>query len=290
MKAYCDVSQIRLKKMINRLSKRPLIWYLLPSITIWLDLFRGQHPVRADSPKDLVSRGSSRHSLSSQGEAGSEISGVGSMGDTDQVDHDNYNKALPENRTGAYLGQVSDMAWTQRLKSELGQDPKGQGRPQVRKGPEIDGDFGPSTDMSTVGDQVDPFQMPVKTTADMLFDVYFATVHPSFPIINKAEFTSKYNKLFNCMDNESFSDLIFLATLKLVFAISAIHAHVSGSEWAGDERDHILYFAQARLLAVDNGILDDVVYIEQVQVHALGALYFLATDQLNRWVLYIYSC
>lgn len=205
------------------------------------------------------------------------------MGDTDQVNHDNYNKRLPENRTGAHIGQISDMNWMQRLRTELGQDnAKGRSRAQGKNAPEIDGDFGRRTDMSTIGDQVDPFQMPVKGTADMLFDVYFTTVHPSFPVIDKSEFMSKYSKLFNCMDFESFDDLIFTARLKLIFAIAAVHAHMTGSEWAGDDRDHMLYFTQARILAVDNGILDDDAYIEQVQFHALCAMYFLVTNQLNR--------
>lgn len=84
------------------------------------------------------------------------------------------------------------------------------------------------------------------------------------------------------MDPVSYGDRIFLALLQLVFAVSAVHAHLTEADWAGDGRDHMLYFAQARILAVDTGILNNTCFLGQTQVFGLGGMYLLVTDQINR--------
>lgn len=137
-------------------------------------------------------------------------------------------------------------------------------------------------DAAIVGDQVDPFAMPVKATADILVNAYFHSVHPSFPVLEKPLFMHKYKKLFYQNDPEAFSDRVFVAILQLVFAIGAVYGHLTGAEWVGDSRDHVLYFAQARIVAVDTGILNDVAYPGQVQLFSLGAMYLFVTDQINR--------
>ena len=137
-------------------------------------------------------------------------------------------------------------------------------------------------DAAVVGHQIDPFSLPVKATADALVNAYFSTIHTSFPILHKMEFMNQYDQLYNIMDPEGLEQRTFLAKLQLVFAIAAVHAHLIQADWAGDARDHMLDFSQARVLAVDAGIFNDDCYLRQVQVFGLGGMYLLVTNQLNR--------
>ena len=138
------------------------------------------------------------------------------------------------------------------------------------------------TDSAVVGHQIDPFALPIKSTADSLVNAYFSTIHTSFPILHKFAFMNLYDQLYSTKDFEGFEQRIFLAKLQLVFAIAAIHAHLIEADWAGDARDHILYSSRARMLAVDSGILNETGYVSQVQVFGLGGMYLLVTNQLNR--------
>ena len=137
-------------------------------------------------------------------------------------------------------------------------------------------------DSAVVGHQIDPFSLPVKSTADSLVNAYFSTIHLSFPILNKIDFMILYDQLYGTMDPEGFEHRTFIAMLQLVFAIAAVHAHLIHADWTGDARDHMLYFSQARVLAIDAGILNDDCHIDQVQVFGLGGMYLLVTNQVNR--------
>ncbi|KAK4697188.1 hypothetical protein P7C71_g844, partial [Lecanoromycetidae sp. Uapishka_2] len=178
----------------------------------------------------------------------SQASGIGSMGSTGCVHQDDF---MPENREEqalAFAGPTSETKWIQRLKRELDedntagkskaaqQDPAGAGGLNQRPS----GLFREDMDTAIVGHQIDPFQLPLKDTADALVNAYFSTVQISFPILDKTEFMHQYEDLFTAMDPVSYGDRIFLAILQLVFAISAVHAHLTEAGWAGDARDHML--------------------------------------------------
>ena len=195
-----------------------------------------------------------------------------------------------------FAGQGSDAKWLQRLQSELGRG-SGQEKSDVTKYSSIPLSVDPppaarefranmeDMDMAVVGNQIYPLELPVKGTADKLIEVYFITVHLSFPIFNEVDFLAQFEEVYNTPDLTTYHDRTFIALLQLVFAIGAFHAHLIDAEWAGDDRDHTLYVASARMLAVDSGILNDACFLGQTRVFALGALYLLATDQINRYDL-----
>lgn len=228
----------------------------------------------------------------------SEASGVGSMGPTDQIDEDDFAQEGQEGDTAAFTGQASETKWLQRLRSELnpsqnkrrsmgqrrgsthiGQSDAFPGRMNTQSRSNME-----DMDTSVVGDQLYPYELPLRSTADALLNGYFSSVHLSFPILSQPDFQRRYADLYDTMDPASYSDRIFIATLMLVFAIGAVHAHLIEADWVGDQRDHMLYFANARSLAVDSGILNDACSLGQVQVFALAAMYTLITDQINRFV------
>lgn len=236
------------------------------------------------------------------GGAESRASGVGSMGSTDHANEEDFTQAESERKSKAFVGQASEIRWMQRLERELAkvpardydrEDPPHPGVSASSKGKERlsrstdnqnPNPYPDDMDTSIIGDQIDPFEMPIRSTADRLVDSYFKTVHPSFPVVDKAYFIEQYGQYFTVRDSENFGDKNFIATLQLVLAIGAVHAHLVGAEWAGDERDHLLYFAKARMLGIDTGILNDMAYLGQVQLFGLGGMYLIITDQLNRWV------
>ena len=140
-------------------------------------------------------------------------------------------------------------------------------------------------DSPLTGDQVDPYGLPIKSIADTLIDIYFATIHPSFPVLDHNLFLDEYQQYVAGAEPREARYRTFVPILQLVLAISAIHAHMTHSEWAGHDRDHSLYYARAQALASESGLLRDVVYSAQVQTFGLSAMYFLATHQINRYVL-----
>ena len=211
------------------------------------------------------------------------------MGSTDQVNQDNFEHGR------AFVGQASGEQWMRKLRRELkGGDPGPQYRshydspsslPSMGEGisTQNPSPYYEDMDTSIVGHQIDPFSLPLKSTADALVRSYFSTVHVSFPMINKADFLYHYRQVSSANDLAAYPDRTFLSILHFVFAIGAVHAHLIEAEWAGDSRDHMLYFAQARMQAVETGVLNDICYLGQVQVFGLGSMYLLATDQINRY-------
>ena len=202
-----------------------------------------------------------------------------------------------ETGTPAFAGQASDTTWLQRLREELNQDPqpkppKQRERLSTSSSRSSAGSMGgpkpwmmEDTDRSIVGEQLLPFELILKDDAGHLIEGYFNSVHISFPILHQMQFLRQYEDLYDTMDQPNYADQIFIALLQLVFAIGAIHAHVTDADWVGDPRDHLLHFARARELAVNNGILNDACSIVQVQFFGLAAMYLLITDQVNRWVM-----
>lgn len=237
---------------------------------------------------------SESHSGSDGGGGESDTAGVGSMGSTDRVNLDELMQHQSTQRVPAFIGQASETKWIERLHEELlpkqdGETSKSQSRDQGFPQNAEDGaggkqiqPYAEDMDAAVVGHQIDPFSLPVKSTADRLVTAYFTTIHLSFPILNQMDFMDQYDQLYSTMDPEGFEHRTFLAILQLVFAIAAVHAHLIQADWTGDARDHLLYFSQARVLAVDTGILNDDCYLSQVQVFGLGGMYLLVTDQLNR--------
>ena len=204
---------------------------------------------------------------------------------TCHVNDDEYAAEGMEPRPRAFAGQSSDVQWMRRLTNEL--DCEGNERPPQNQPPVSlsaqSNIFAEDNETAVVGDNVDPFQIPIRSTADALVDGYFRTVHASFPILNRSLFMQQYNKLELIWHKPvDFEDRMFITTLQLVLAIGAVHARLSGAVEVSDDRDHMLYFARARMLAVDSGIFNDQVHLGQAQVFGLGAMYCLVNDQMNR--------
>jgi Fungal specific transcription factor domain. len=123
--------------------------------------------------------------------------------------------------------------------------------------------------------------MPSREVAARLFNAYLASVHPSFPIIGISTFISQYQLFFNQPSVKPGNK--WLAILNLIFAIAAKYSHISRADWRDNEDDHLLYFARARMLSMNDQLFDHP-DLQQIQVEGLASFYLLATDQINRYV------
>lgn len=213
------------------------------------------------------------------------------MGSTDHANEEDFPPTKPTGDSKAFVGQSSEERWVQRLETELsdsfseegGQDRFHHHLPRKTKAPNFQANPYPGDmDTSMIGTNIDPYGIPIKSTADALINAYFSSVHPSFPIVIEASFWGQYRQYYATAETEAFGDRIFLATMQIILAIGAVHAHMISAEWVGDDRDHLLYFARARALSVEVGVLNDSAFHGQVQIFGLSAMYFVVTDQFNR--------
>ena len=219
------------------------------------------------------------------------------MGSTDHVNENDFNNPAPESQDRTFAGQASDTTWMQKLTTELIKKPDKAANSSAPKptapsflinnrdtasssnelSPSLE-DIGPSA----IGNQIDPYEMPVKSTADALIEIYFDTVHPSFPILDEDAFLSEYAQYFANSDPQASRYQTFIPMLQITFAIAAVHAHMIEAQWVGDDRDHLLYFARARVLSGETGFLYETIHLGQVQIFGLASMYLLATHQVNR--------
>ena len=236
---------------------------------------------------------------------------MGSVGSIDRISED-YNRN-PTSRATGFIGKNSELNWIHRLQDGIGmwpesvsdgegwsgdryesqpphnQNPNLQNR-EPREGASLDNTKGVSNytyhcdDLPLLlPDEVGARELPPSKTALCLLEAYMETVHPAFPIIGKITFESQAHALLNDVQMDPGPN--WLAILNLVFAIAAKYSHLVEAEWKGDERDHLVYFARARVLGMHSDGLFDHPDLQRVQISGLMAFYLSSIDQINRYVL-----
>lgn len=219
------------------------------------------------------------------------------MGSTDHFNEESFAaEAAGDGRIHAFLGQTATDNWVERLKNNLNiseiDESKGEDRIPVhpeayshtRHSKDAHANAGmsmTSVGRSMFGEHFEPYELPLKASADSFVGAYFSTVHPSFPIISRAEFLRNYEKFFTFPRPGQSSSSTFVPMLHLVLAIGAVHTYVTQASWAKDERFRLLSFAKAKATVLDVSIFQATAY-EQVQLCGLGGLYLLITYEINR--------
>src|SRR3569623_1873358 len=102
----------------------------------------------------------------------------------------------------------------------------------------------------STSEAVEVYQLPSREISDMFFDTYFASVHPSFPVLAKTTFLSQY-RTFVDKPVARPSDKKWLAILNMVFAIAAKYSQLVHLDWRVEGNDHLEYFKRARTLSLD---------------------------------------
>lgn len=222
---------------------------------------------------------------------------VGSTGSMDRINED-FNRDANTRATG-FHGKNSELTWVQRLKRQashgLDDDKEYNTSP-------VDGNASSTAKAHRFGDglssinassyhcddlnilldeKVEPFEVPIKAAADVLFQNYLETIHPAFPIIGKSTFMQQYNAYFASPDHRK-PNQNWLAILNMIFAIGAKHSHLVRADTRGSPDDHLVYFTRARMLGFNAETIMGHPELQKIQITGLMAFYLMAINQINR--------
>ena len=131
-------------------------------------------------------------------------------------------------------------------------------------------------------DSLNIFEWPDLQLAHELVNNYFQHVHNAFPILDKMSFEAWYIHAKPSGAPLNADETIWLGTLNLIFAIAAYHAHLTDAEYRGSHYDHLVYYARAKKLCMDQRLLYQDAQLSTVGAMGLQCLYNLATCNLNR--------
>lgn len=124
------------------------------------------------------------------------------------------------------------------------------------------------------------FQIPPKSTGEMLINSYFLTVHPFLPVINQKNFIFQYHSYCKATQPPNGSYL-WVAILNVVFAIGALYYEYAEIPCECAE-SHLIYWMRSRLLGQEPIQMIGVPTIEHIQLLTVGGVYCIASYQINR--------
>jgi hypothetical protein len=139
--------------------------------------------------------------------------------------------------------------------------------------------FQDESDIALLED-VDLWGRPPQHIADQLVEVYFQTVHPAFPVIEKSMFLRQCQSLYTNRNMQPGKR--WLAILNLIIAISARHSLLMGNRSMEEYGEHRVYFSRSWWLSRGGDTLFDNPNLQQVQIEALTGFYLLSVGQVNR--------
>lgn len=129
-------------------------------------------------------------------------------------------------------------------------------------------------------DDVQPYQLPPRATADSLLACYLECVHPAFPILGKTTFLKQYQAFY---DNTNLNPgPRWLAILNLIFALGSRYSSLVQADWGGLADEHGVYFSRAWFLGLDANIMWAHAELQRIQITGLASFYLMATHQINR--------
>lgn len=130
---------------------------------------------------------------------------------------------------------------------------------------------------------VDPYEMPTKETAQTLFDLFMRNANPDFLFIDNSSTVAQMTDILLTAQKDNQLESQHRAILNIIFAIGASYAHLVGDA-QGEDRDHILYFTRARMLALDGDVFVQHPTYRSIQLTTLTGFYYLCSSQVSRCV------
>ncbi|KAK9450553.1 fungal-specific transcription factor domain-containing protein [Limtongia smithiae] len=198
---------------------------------------------------------------------------VGSTGSVDHLNEDinSIGISAPE----GYVGKSSDVDWIKKIfdisnDDDESEDDNFMGIMQVG----IDNPSYNLDDIDLSIDTVDLSSVPPRYVADKLIDIYFETVHPSFPFILEPLFRYQYS--LYCTGYLDDPHAQWAALYNLILAISSLYMQAFHEY---QSLDPIQYYARAKILKPDLLVPGDVQHIQYV---ALLSFFLLASNHLNK--------
>ncbi|KAL4973590.1 fungal-specific transcription factor domain-containing protein [Aspergillus desertorum] len=204
----------------------------------------------------------------------SSSSSVGSLYEVDTLTED-PNRTV-ESRAAGYIGKESEIAWMQKLGVEA---------MKLERGCEVTAEESIAS-MSYHVDNlslthpapVDPRLLPPKPWAARLLNIFFGSIAPSFPLLNRTLFMSQFEAAFS---GSAHPPAKWLAVLNLVFAVSAKYYQLADPV-AGRDVDDRVFLSRALSLRSQHHLVLEHADLHQVQIDLLLAIYYLTVGQVNR--------
>lgn len=223
---------------------------------------------------------------------------AGSTESLDRIDED-FNRSDVSRRTG-FMGKNSEVAWMEKLRRHtdvrldkgeendprtdfgtgLDESREDSGRKVQRNQPLSESNYHCDDIPLSTHENVLPYHVPPRATADLLLTCYLDCVHPALPILGKTTFLRQYNAFYDSPNLKTGPQ--WLAILNLVFAIGARYSRLVRAEWRTITDDHETYFSRARLLGLDASVIWAPAELQRIQSHGLTSFYLMATHQINR--------
>ncbi|KAL4757081.1 Zn(II)2Cys6 transcription factor [Aspergillus foveolatus] len=204
----------------------------------------------------------------------SSTSSVGSLDEVDVLTEDP--NRTEESRAAGYIGKESEIAWMQKLEIEACKMEGGQ-ETEIE---ESIVSMSYHVDNLSLSDpaHIDPRLLPPQPWAERLVKIYFGSIAPSFPLLNRTLFMAQFEAAYS---SSAYPTNKWLAVLNLVFAISAKYYQLA-EPIAGRDVDDRVFLSRASCLRSPHHLVLDHADLHQVQIDLLLAIYFLALGQVNR--------
>ncbi|KAL4993581.1 fungal-specific transcription factor domain-containing protein [Aspergillus recurvatus] len=202
---------------------------------------------------------------------------VGSLDEVDALTED-PNRNL-ESRAAGYIGKESEIAWMQKLNAEASKldSESEQQSPPIE---EPIASISYHLDYLQIDDSlpVEPRLLPPKPWAARLMNIFFESIAPSFPLLNRPLFASQFNYAFTSSTEPTGK---WLTVLNLVFAVSSKYYQLADPVTGKDVNDHI-FLSRAISLSTSHDLTTKHADLHQVQIELLLAIYFMVSGQINR--------
>ncbi|RDW61180.1 uncharacterized protein DSM5745_10678 [Aspergillus mulundensis] len=276
--AYIDIKRIRDQKQLGVLSKKVERYEkLLKQLEAELDPHFAKRIRKALSVVEQPPSDDGEEADDSDADSNT------SQGSLDEIDlvKEDLNRSDKTVAVG-FFGKNSEVAWMQKL-----EDVSGHGAH-----PEPDGDNATSRDIPINSmsyhlddlaipftDSVDQYAVPEKELADLYFNAYMESVHPSFTVVRKHTFTSQYEQFYK---KRQFPPRKWLAVLNMIFALGCRYCKLTGQVMAGErDTDDMVFLNRARKLCLSGNVLFQHDDLQQIQVMLLVSVYLIALGQVN---------
>ena len=186
-----------------------------------------------------------------------------------------------DTRATGHMGKASAVSWAKRTTEECSRTGLQVGRRD--SGFTLSSYYVEDADVEYIDmGNVNPYDWPKYNLADTLVQLYFEHAHDAFPILDRASFMARYRSFIRGSSELDSSEIIWLGTLNVIFAISAVFAHLTNFEGLGHVDDHLIYSTRAKMLCMDQSFLLQDARLSTVEFLGLLSLYYVSNCKLNR--------
>jgi hypothetical protein len=189
-----------------------------------------------------------------------------------------------ETRATGHLGKASAVAWAKRTAQECDSKTRnGSTLGAYETGYALASYHTEDADVEFVDlSSVNAFDWPDYETANDLVGLYFDNVHSILPLLDRQIFLTKYENFLRGTSNLSTEDFVWLGSLNIVFAVSAVYGQLSKRYGPHYHQQHLVYLKRAQMLCLNQTLLFEDARVSTCRLLGLLSLYFVSTCRLNR--------